>query len=202
MQTEIEAKFLDVDHGAMRAKLHAVGAICEQPLRLMRRTVYDFPDASLDKRHAWVRARDEGDKITMSFKQLSDRGVRGTKEVNLTVNSFDEADRFLAALGLKRKSYQETKRESWSLHDVQIELDEWPWIKPFIEIEAPSEKLLRETVVRLGLDWAKALHGSVEIGYQAEYDVTEQEVNTWSEILFQPVPSWLEQKRKTDNVLI
>lgn len=199
MQTEIEAKYLNVDHDAMRAKLRAAGAVCGQPMRLMRRMTYDFPEMSLDKQHAWVRVRDEGDKITLSYKQLNDRGVHGTKEVNLTVNTFDEAGNFLTALGLVRKSYQETKRESWVLGGVQIELDEWPWIKPFMEIEAPSEKLLRKTAEKLGLDWAQALHGSVEIAYQAEYDVTEQEVDSWPEILFCPIPSWLVQKRRTGS---
>lgn len=43
MNTEIEAKFLDVDHDAVRAKLTALGATCEQPMRLMRRLTLEIP---------------------------------------------------------------------------------------------------------------------------------------------------------------
>ena len=34
MNTEIEAKFLNIDHDAIRAKLEALGGVLEQPLRL------------------------------------------------------------------------------------------------------------------------------------------------------------------------
>jgi hypothetical protein len=79
---------------------------------------------------------------------------------------------------------------------IEIELDQWPWTKPYAEIEAHSEQELRAVAEKLGLDWNKVLHGSVEVVYMAEYDVTEEDVNTWPEISFIPVPDWLEAKRK------
>jgi adenylate cyclase class 2 len=196
MQTEIEAKFLAIDHSSVRAKLRDAGAVCEQPMRLMRRKTYDYPNKSLNKKNGWVRVRDEGDKITMSYKQLNDRTVHGTQEVNLVIDSFDAADWFLVTVGLVSEAYQETKRESWVMDGVQIELDEWPWIKPFVEIEGPSERAVREVAAKLGLDWSLARHGSVENAYQAEYDVTEEEVDSWPEITFTPVPEWLEERRR------
>ena len=195
MQTEIEAKFLAVDHDKLRGRLQELGAMREQPMRLMRRKVYDFPDLRLEKVGGWARVRDEGDKITMSYKQLNDRGLHGTKEVNLVIDDFAQADAFLQALGLEAASFQETKRESWMLDGVQIELDEWPWIRPFVEIEGPSEAAVKTIAAKLGLDWNDATHGSVEIAYQAEYDVTEAEVDRWEEITFTPVPDWLDEKR-------
>jgi adenylate cyclase class 2 len=197
MQTEIEAKFLDIDHDAMRAKLRELGAVCEQPMRLMKRKVYDFPDGSLrKKKNGWARVRDEGDKITMSYKQLNDRSFQGTKEVDVTIDSFEAGCSLLEALGLAQRGYQETKRESWKLHGIEIELDEWPWTKPYVEIEGPDEQAVRDVADQLGLDWATALHGSVEVVYQAEYDVTEDEVNSWTEFLFTPVPEFLEARRR------
>ncbi|MGF7229465.1 MAG: class IV adenylate cyclase [Candidatus Saccharibacteria bacterium] len=196
MQTEIEAKFLNIDHDAMRAKLTSLGAYLERSDRLMRRQNYDFPDKRLNALHAWARLRDEGDKITLTYKQLQDRGLHGTKEVNIIVDSFEQADKLLQALGLSVHTYQETRRESWTLNGVQIELDQWPWIKPFLEIEGPTENSVRLTAKLLGLDWDVAVHGSVEIAYQAEYDVTEAEIDAWPEILFTPVPDDLEKKRR------
>lgn len=200
MQTEIEAKFLDVDHDLLRAKLKQLGATCEQPMRLMRRKNYDYPDSRLEKIGGWVRVRDEGDKVTLSYKQLNDRTLHGTQEVSLIVNSFGDSCKLLEAIGLVEKTYQETKRESWSLDGMQVELDEWPWVKPFVEIEGPDESSLRNLADQLGLDWSQAVHGSVEIAYQAEYDATEHEIDNWREILFTPVPEWLEIKRKTKIV--
>lgn len=197
MQTEIEAKFLDTNHDDMRAKLKALGAICEQTERVMRRKNYDYPDKRLEKSvEGWIRVRDEGNKVTLAYKQLNDRTLHGTKEVSVTVSSFDDTCKFLEAIGMEEQSYQETKRESWKLGDAEIELDEWPWIPPFLEIEAPDEQQLREVAEKLGLSMDDAVHGSVEIAYTTVYDVTDQEVDHWKEILFTPVPDWLEAKRR------
>ncbi len=44
MQTEIEAKFTDVDPASVRARLQETGATLKQPEILMRRAVFDYPD--------------------------------------------------------------------------------------------------------------------------------------------------------------
>jgi len=197
MKPEIEVKFLNADHDALRAKLTEIGAVCAQPMRLMKRNSYDFPDDKLsNEKHGWVRVRDEGDKITMSYKQLNDRSLHGTHEVNLTINNYKLAQDFLQQIGLESKSYQETKRESWHLEGFEIELDEWPWAKPYIEIEGPDEQSLKDLAAKLGLDWADACHGSVEIVYQAEYDVTDDEIDAISRITFEdPVPELLTSRK-------
>lgn len=155
----------------------------------------DFRDRRLEDDKGWVRVRDEGGKITLSYKQTGDRTLHGTKEVSVNVNDFDNACLFLESIGLESKSFQETKRESWKYGDIEIELDTWPWIPGFVEIEAGSENELRETAAKLNLDFGKALHGSVELAYQALYDVTEDEINNWPEICFGDVPDWLIAKK-------
>ena len=101
----------------------------------------------------------------------------------------------LEAIGMKMKSYQETKRESWLLDDVEIEIDTWPWIPQFVEFEGKSEEIVINISAKLGFNWEKALHGSVETAYQAIYNVSEDEINSWEEIRFIPIPVWLESKR-------
>jgi adenylate cyclase class 2 len=198
MQAEIEAKFLNVDHDVLRECLKAAGAICRQPMRLMKRKAYDFSDNRLRSEHnGWARVRDEGDKVTMSYKQLNNRELDGTHEVNLVIDDFAAGDTFLQQLGLESKSYQETKRESWTLPGFEIELDIWPWTKPYIEIEGPDEASLRVLAGKLGLDWGAVCHGSVEVVYRAEYDVTDEEVNTIPRMTFEEsIPDWLEERRK------
>lgn len=198
MQPEIEAKWLRIDKDQMRAVLTQAGATLVAPERMMRRRVFDYPDGRLDKNeNGWIRVRDEGDKITLSYKRLEDRTVTGTKEVTLVVDNYDTACQFLESIGLQCFTIQETQRESWTLDLAAIELDTWPWIPPFIEIEAADEPLLEVVAAKLGLDYTQALHGSVEIAYQDVYDVTETEVNDWDEMLFSEVPpSWLRAKQK------
>lgn len=196
MNTEIEAKFLNVDFAKLRVTLKSLGGHLVSPERLMKRQNYDYADDRLDKINGWVRLRDEGDKITLSYKQVEDRGLHGTKEVNVTVDSFAAAHDFLLSIGLHAKSYQETKRESWKYKNSEIEIDTWPWAPPFIEIESPNEDEIREVSQALGLKWEEALHGSVEIVYQQYYDVTEAEIDFLDRITFSDIPDWLEAKRK------
>jgi len=191
METEIEAKWLNINHDEMRTKLKAQGAKLVQPERLMSRKVFDYEDRRLYKKGGWVRVRNEVDKITVSYKQLNDRSLHGTKEVTIVVDDFTKACQLLELIGLKVRVYQETKRESWVLDGAEVELDTWPWIPPFVEIEARDERALKSVARRLDLDFDDALHGSIETAYQAVYNVTDEEINSWQEVIFSEVPHWL-----------
>ena len=198
MKPEIEAKFLDIDHETMRVKLKELGANCAHPMRITKRKNYDFPDHRLDKeKRGWVRLRDSGDKLTLSYKQLNSREFDGTHEVTVEVDDLDAADAFLRAVGLVQENYQETKRESWTLDGCEIELDEWPWIRPFLEIEGADEQSVKDCAAKLGLDWSKVYHGSVEVAYQAEYDVDERTIDLTPRITFEtPVPESFGRRRQ------
>lgn len=193
METEIEAKFLDIDKEKIREKLKTIGAQLIHPERLMRRKVFEHPT---EKQNDWIRVRDEGDKITLSYKKLQDRTLHGTKEVSVDVSDFDKTCSILENCRLKFVAYQETMREKWQLSNVEITLDTWPWVPPFIEIEAPTENEVKDAAQKLGFDWKDAEHGSVETVYIRDFDVTEEEIDDWQEITFIPVPDWLEQKRR------
>ena len=196
METEIEAKFTDIDPDALRARLAEAGAKREYPEILMRRKVFDYDDWRLEKINGWIRVRDEGEKVTVSYKQLNDRTLHGTKEITVIVDDFDNTCNFLLAVGLQSKVYQETKREKWMYKGVEVTIDTWPWIPSFAELEGPTEESLKEAARDLGFDWAKAMHGSVETVYQQHFDFTENEIDRWPEITFIPKPEWLLAKKK------
>src|SRR5690606_27253651 len=137
MQTEIEAKFLNINHDEVRAKLKILGAKLEQPSTVYKRYNLDFSDKSLEKKGGWVRVRSNGTFVTLTYKQLDEWTVDGVKEAEVEVSDFDETIKILEAVGLKARSFQITKREIWKYKDTEIVLDEWPWVKQFIEIEGP-----------------------------------------------------------------
>lgn len=168
MQTEIEVKFLDVDFEKMRAKLNELGAHLEQPMRLMRRSLIEEPHHAAV--HGFIRIRDEGDKITMTYKQRDDvTALHGTKEIEVEVSDFDATVSLLEAAGWPPVTYQESRRETWRLGEAEIVLDEWPWIPAYIEVEAPSEEIVRETSEKLGFKWSDAVIGSIDYIYQRDF---------------------------------
>jgi len=196
MQTEIEAKFININSDDIRRRLKNLDAKLVHPELLMKRKVFDYPDERLNKVNGWIRVRDEGNEVTLSYKQLNDRTLHGTKEISVKVDDFENSCNLLLAMGLKLISYQETKREKWLLSGNEVTIDTWPWIPTFLEIEGPEEKSLKEVAKKLGLQWSEAMHGSVETVYQKDFKVTEDEINSWESITFIPIPDWLEIKRK------
>ena len=191
---EVEAKFI-ADHSKVRRRLKELGGELVKPLRQMTRQNADIPGRAGDG--SWVRVRDEGDGvITMSYKCVEKRTLSGTSEICLQVDSFENAVAFLKECGITTRNIQQTRRESWKLDGAEVDLDEWPWVPPFVEIEASDEQTVLSVARKLGLDVTDAIFGSVEPVYQHYYDVTEDEVNDWKEIIFSPVPDWLEKKRK------
>lgn len=195
METEIEAKFPGVNVELLRSALEARGAVLEHPEVLMRRKNYDYSDRRLEKVSGWIRVRDESNKVTLSYKQLNDRTLHGTKEINLVVDNFDKTCQFLEAIGMNVKSYQETRREKWNYKGVEIAIDTWPWVPTFVELEGSTEELVREVANDLEFDWSTAMHGSVETIYQMHYDFTEEEIDGWESITFIAPPDWLLAKK-------
>lgn len=192
MKTEYEAKFLNVNIDDARTALHAAGAVLEQPMRLMRRVVIDTD--YMTKKEAFVRVRDQGDKVTLTYKQFDSPSVDGAKEHEVTVSDFDQTIALLSAAGLPYGSFQESKRETWRFDNVEIVIDEWPWLKPYIEIESDNEASVRAFAGTLGLRWSDAAFGDVMAAYRAEYphlSVTDT-VGTVPEVKFgDPLPALL-----------
>lgn len=191
MKNEIEAQFLDIDKTDIRKKLQAINATLEKPEVLMRRVVFYTGE------HSFARVRDEGDKIVMTYKNISDDdSILGTKEVNIVVNNYDDAILFLRGCGLRIKANQETKREIWTYNNTEICIDTWPWLPTFVEIEAPTETEVWDTAKKLGLKKSQAKFGSVDTTYQHYYGVDTEIVNLHTpEILFgMEPPKWAQKK--------
>lgn len=172
MNNEIEAQFLNINKDDIRAKLRTLGATLIKPEVLMKRVVFYTGD------HSFARVRDEGDGIVMTYKNITDdNSILGTKEVNLTVDNYDNAVSFMKCCGLKVKAKQDSLRETWEYKGAEICIDTWPWIPTFIEIEAPDEDLVWSIADQLGFKKEQAKFGSVDTTYQYYYGIDTDQVN-------------------------
>lgn len=175
MTKEIELKFINIDPEELRRKLSQTGYKCTLPETLMRRVVF-FP--AIPDGKSWARVRDEGHRITCTYKCTHDaNSIDGTEEIEFCVDNFESAVAFINAIGMKQKAFQETRREIWVGHGVEVCLDTWPGLNPFVEIEGPSEELVYASAVALGFDKAKALYGSVDEVYRLELDIPHDVIN-------------------------
>lgn len=170
MKTEIEVKFVNIDIEAMRQKLTDVGAQLEQPMRLMRRALIEQPEHQAE--HSFIRIRDQGDKTTLCFKRrasIDTHTIDDTEEIEVDVSDFDTTVELFTHAGWPPKTYQENRRETWHLQDVEVVIDEWPWMPPQIEIEGPTEEAVQKVAEQLGFDWSEARLGHIDTIYQEYY---------------------------------
>ncbi|WP_007026060.1 class IV adenylate cyclase [Saccharomonospora iraqiensis] len=135
MPIEHEAKILDVDPEATEKLILDTGG---RKLRekFLRRYVYDIVPGDDSK---WIRLRDTDGEATLTVKEISSDAIDGTHEVEVGVEDFAATNTLLGMLGFAPKSYQESRRTSFVLDGAQVEIDAWPRIPPYMEIEAASK---------------------------------------------------------------
>ena len=186
MHIEYEATFPSIDKDEIRQRLKHVGATLLRAEFMQRRVVFHLPRGH-EVYGAWMRVRDEGDKVTMSYKVVdnreSDRNIENQKELCLTVDSFEDAVSLLSAIGCERKAYQETKREVWKLDGVEICIDEWPYLEPFVEVEGDSEQAVRDACKKLGFRYDNALFCSADTLYSKKYGFPEDVFNNQTPVV-------------------
>jgi adenylate cyclase class 2 len=144
---EFEAKILDIDPDTTAALIIAKGGRQVSEPKLMRRYVYDIVPSDQSR---WIRLRDAGNETTLCVKEIRSDAIDGTHEVEITVNDFATTSELLATLGFTPKSYQENRRTSFTLDGARLEIDTWPRIPPYLEIEADSRDDVIRVADRLG----------------------------------------------------
>jgi adenylate cyclase class 2 len=187
MNIEYEATFSKIDKDQMRQKLKDVGAQLVRPEFLMKR--YCFSTPKFIHQEAWLRVRDEGDKITMALKIMEGNKITDQKEIELVIDDFQKGYEFLKALQAEQKAYQETLREIWQLEQVEITIDTWPGLQPIVEIEGSNEAVVKEVAEKLGFNWPEAIFFSTDEIYERELGIPREIINTHTpEITFANPP--------------
>jgi adenylate cyclase class 2 len=175
MDIEYEAKFANIDKDRIRKTLKAASAKLIKPEYLQRRMVFYLPEGH-EIEGGWARVRDEADRVTMSLKIIDGESVEDQKEVQLVIDDFDAGKLLLETLGCRLKGYQENKRELWELEKVEITIDEWPFLEPYVEIEGHSEAAIKAVAEKLGFNYSEALFCATGILYEKKYGIPEMDV--------------------------
>ncbi len=146
MKTEVEARILDINVSELIVRLEKVGAKFINNYN-QRRYIYDFNPVQKRK---WIRLRTDGEKTTLTIKEIKNDGIDGTKELEIEVSDIESTNLILEELGYKARSYQENKRTRYIYNDIEIDIDTWPKIPTYVEFEGSEEDALVSFIESLG----------------------------------------------------
>lgn len=148
MKKEIETKILDIDQAILRDNLVKLKAVCLEKRHLVKRWVYRLPGKASTQ---WVRIIEDND-ISLAYKNYQSYRIGGIEELNFNITGeLEELKELLKILGCKLIAEQHSYGEKYLLPDkVVVDIEEWPRIPAYIEIEADSEKLIVSTIKKLG----------------------------------------------------
>jgi adenylate cyclase class 2 len=169
---EIEAKFAVAGLAPIRQRL--LGLSARQHLPRLRETNlrFDFPDRRLQRAGQVLRVRSNHDG-RLTFKAP---GVdpEHRQELEVGIDDPQAARRLLESLGLQVVFAYEKYRETFTLDDCEVMLDELPF-GSFVEIEGPHLGAVRHAAGGLGLDWEARL----ALTYLSLFEVLRQR-HGWS----------------------
>lgn len=151
MNTEFEVKILEIDVQTIKLKLQELGAEFIGEFN-QKRYVFDFNPKVYGK---WIRLRTNGKTTTLTIKETKTDQIDGTKELETEVGDIVVMNNILQELGYNHRAYQENKRISYKLEGVSIEIDSWPLIPSYLEIEGESINEVEKIVHKLGFDFSE-----------------------------------------------
>ncbi len=176
MIKEFEISYNNINVEKIHKIFKKINLICKKEKTLMKRKTYEFKN---DIRRRWARVRDEGNKITMTIKEVlkeDEKNINNILEYELTVNDFKTACLFLEECGMLERNYIENYREEWINEDntIFVTIDYFPFLNPYIEIEGKNEEIVKEYSNLLGFDFSKH-YGGGYIGdfYKIQYNLPE-----------------------------
>jgi adenylate cyclase class 2 len=167
---EIEVRFLEIDVEDIKQKLHAIGAQDAGEDFLEEIIFYD-KEFTWSDQHKMVRLRTRNGKTHLTYKHQHTASATGTEEIEFEVTDKAKAEVFLERLGYPSFRHQEKKRHTFEFGDVVFDIDTWPRVPSYIEIEGPSEEALKDAANKLGLDWKDVVFDSPRTVLETRYNI-------------------------------
>lgn len=131
----------------------------------------------------WLRLRKSNDKNTLTSKHILEKNntnFQNVIETEIEVSSLEETNLLLESLGIAKRSYQEKIRYSYKYKSAEIEIDIWPLLNPYIEIECDDENTINEIVKLLDVSDKEI----VSLNTEQLYKRINIDVHSMSELKF------------------
>ena len=184
---EFEMKFLEVDVPELEKKLLDIGATKVGEFDYSR-MIFHYPDSNMHKRGGWIRLRTDGKESTLTYKEsikekLDDGSMKniGMKEIEVKVDDYEKTYELIKAIGLVKQVEEKNKRIRYIKGDVVFDIDLWPFIPTYLEIESSSHEKAKEFAKKLGFEPQEGIIGSAGSIYK-KYGIN---IDDYSSITFE-----------------
>lgn len=132
----------------------------------------------------WLRLRQNGEKVEITMKYIYNTAVNynidEVKEIEINTDNFEVANKLIEEMGYYRRKLVEKNRDSYTYQDMDIEIDQWPLLEPYIEIEGKNVDKIYELAKLLGYTKEETCVINTEDVYlQKGIDLTQYEVMTF-----------------------
>lgn len=159
---EIEVKILEINVEEIEEKLKEMGAEEVFDGELVN-AYFDFSDRRLEKEGKVLRLRKKDDKVILTYKKYITREeAKIMDEKELLVEDFETMKEIFKGLGLLPLHEFSKHRTTYKLNQTNFEIDKYPGIPPFLEIEAPGVGKLNEFISELGFSKGQANSWSIK----------------------------------------
>ena len=132
---------------------------------------YDAVGKWVGEGKTFVRIRQTKRGARLTYKNLEAPTATGTEEIEFAVDNAEKAKLLLEKVGLKLHREQEKRRHTFKLDEVTVDIDSWPGVPTYVELEGPSEEAIREASEKLGYDWSKAIFANARMVLEKYYHI-------------------------------
>lgn len=110
-------------------------------------------------RRTTINSKEE--RVTLAVKHIAEKRseqkireymIDSLREIEIKIDSFESGKILLESMGYYYRNYQEKKRLSYQYHNIRIDIDMWPLIPPYLEIESDSTEDIYAFLDKLKVD--------------------------------------------------
>jgi adenylate cyclase class 2 len=167
---EIEVKFLEIDKPTLIEKLKSLNA---QDLGedFLKQEIFHDQQRKWKTENKFVRIRRTSKGSFVTFKHVEERTALGTVEIEFETSVPEKMRDFFEAIGLVMDHESEKIRHKFKLGEVIVDIDTFPKVPTYVELEGPSEEAIKEAAKILEFDWSKAVFGTASIVIEEVYKI-------------------------------
>jgi len=169
MAKETEVRFLEINKDALINIALQLGAK-DYGEQMLEEVIFNWNQSGAKDRR-FIRIRKNNSKISMTFKEHAENPKDGAEEINLQIDNLETGVHFLEKLGYPPFRSQQKKRHTLQLGQVTLDIDTWPKIPTYIELEGPDMESLKEAAKKLGLDWSKVVYQDARAVIETIYNI-------------------------------